>query len=144
MAARILLLFAATGLFAAAWDSDRPLRVATDGDLVPQLLNRPAHQGPAVSAVPLSKSSANVAISSEFDPGRMTLPASMAPGTYRVIDARGRVGWLSVPGPENLPTPSHTQPAVYTSRSDHGDWFFIRIDPAPMIAAPREDSTGLR
>ena len=139
MAARVFLLIGFTGLFAAAWNSDRPPTA------VPKLASktqRLPERPPVVDEVqrPTQFSDA-VVISSESDFSHCQLPEGIGAGTYRVIDKAGRVGWVSLPaGKFGSASPQD----IYVGDSRQGRWYFIRVESAPVIATPRAGKTILR
>jgi len=144
MAVRLLLLMTLTGLFAAAWNSDSP-QAAT-----PSLAAAVRRPDPKSVAVGLqqewkaSQVSQSVVISHEFGQLAVALPESIAPGTYRVVDPQGRVGWVAIPV-EDLPSSAVDEPKpFYISQSEAGGWYFIRVEAAPVMAAPQTSGSVLR
>jgi hypothetical protein len=98
MAVRILLLIVVTGLFATAWNSDRPeaamRRLASDSRPLPE---RPASVEIDRDSLMVAEVGHAVSVSAELDVSIVVPPELIAPGTYRVVDAQGRVGWMSIP-----------------------------------------------
>ena len=142
MAVRVLLLIAWTGLFASAWSADRPaaasLQMAAESRQLPE---RPSESQRSLVVAEVGRA---VSVSTELDVSLVLPPELIAPGTYRVVDAQGRVGWMSIPA-DNSPERSATEPQpVYSSESASSRWYFIRVEAAPVIASPREETTVLR
>lgn len=144
MAVRVLLLIVSTGLFVSAWNSDRPAeatqRLAADSRRLP---DRPSVADEVHSSLVVAEVGRAVSVSAEFDVSVVLLPELISSGTYRVVDAQGRVAWMSIPidnNPERAATES--QP-VYSSESTIGRWYFIRVESAPAIASPPE-ATAVR
>lgn len=144
MAARVLLLMALTGTFAAAWNSDSP-EAATSR--LASAARRPESKSVAPEYSPewkVSEVSQAVTFSREIDLSTLSLPKSISAGTYRVVDAQGRVGWVTIPAnSQSTPTAEESEP-FYSSRSEVGRWYFIRVDAAPIIAAPQTGDAVLR
>lgn len=144
MAVRILLLIACTGLFATAWSSDRP-EMATRHlacDICPRP-DRPSSVEDDQRALVVAEVSRAVSVSAEFDVSVVLLPELISSGTYRVIDAQGRVAWMSIPV-DNNPERAATEPQpIYSTESTIGRWYFVRVDAAPVIASPPE-ATAVR
>ncbi len=144
MPARVLLLIALTGLFAAAWNSDSPQ--AANSPFASSVV-RPESKSYAAEDSQewnVSEVSQSVVISHEFDQLAVSLPESIAPGTYRVVDAQGRVGWVTIPINDQPETTIGKPEPFYTSQSETGRWYFIRVDAAPIIAATQTGSAVLR
>lgn len=144
MAARVLLLMALTGLFAAAWNSDSP--DAANSPLVSSVV-RPESQPVAAGYGQewhVSDVSQTVTISHEFDHFAVSFPESITPGTYRIVDAEGRVGWMTIPVGDQPESASNKPEPFYTSQSETGRWYFIRVEAAPIIAAPHTGGSVLR
>ena len=144
MAARVLLLMALTGLFAAAWNSDCPEATSS----LQASATSPPESKTVVGANDqewmVSEISPTITISREFDPTEVLLPKLIVPGTYRVVDAEGRVGWITVPaGDQSEFTIDEPEP-FYNSQSESGRWYFIRVTTAPLIAAPQTGDAVLR
>ena len=144
MAVRVLLLIVFTGLFAAAWSSDRPEaatpRLASHNQPLPE---RPTASDNDHHALVVAEVGHTVSVSADLDVSLVVPPELIAPGTYRVVDAQGRVGWMSVPvnnSPEHAGV--EAQP-VYSSESHNGHWYFIRVEAAPVIASPQQ-ATAVR
>ena len=144
MAVRVLLLIVFTGLFATAWSSDRP-ETAT-----PQLAshNQPLPERPTASvkvhhALVVAEVGHTVSVSADLDLSLVVPPELIAPGTYRVVDAQGRVGWLSVPVNNSPEHAGFEAQPVYSSESHNGHWYFIRVEAAPVIASPQQ-ATAVR
>ena len=145
MAVRVLLLIACTGLFATAWSADRPAaaspRVAAETRHLPE---PPSVTESSERSLVVAEVGRAISVSTELDVSLVSPPELIAPGTYRVVDAQGRVAWMSIPFDEN-PERSATEPQpVYSSESANGRWYFIRVEAAPVIASPLEGSTVLR
>ena len=144
MAVRILLLIAVTGLFATAWSSDRPesstRRLASDSHPLP---DRPSVAESVQRSLVVAEVGRAVSVSAEFDVSIVLLPELISPGTYRVVDAQGRVAWMSIPV-DNNPERAATEPQpIYSTESAIGHWYFVRIEAAPVIASPPE-ATAVR
>lgn len=144
MAARVLLLMALTGLFAAAWNSDCP-----EGENSIQAFTiRPPESKAVVGEHGqewvVSEISQTITISQEFDPSTVSLPELIAPGTYRVVDAQGRVGWVSIPAVDQPAFAIAEPEPFYNSQSESGCWYFIRVAAAPLMAAPQTGDAVLR
>lgn len=137
MAARVLLLVALTGLFAAGWNSDCPQ--AADPTLA-AVVHRPEFQsvaGEFREERKVSGVSQSATVSAEFDTAAIVLPELIAPGTYRVVDGNGRVGWITIaPGAQAAVAINEPKP-FYNSQSESGCWYFIRVTAAPVIAVPQ-------
>jgi hypothetical protein len=135
MAARVLLLMALTGLFAAAWNSDSPQAAAAPQSSlarIPEFENvaDELHEGLIVS-----QTSQVITYSLEFDLAGVSLPELIAPGTYRVIDVQGRVGWMTIPVADQTTIPNDEPETIYTTQSESGRWYFIRVATAPTTTA---------
>lgn len=144
MAARMLLLMALTGVFAAAWNSDSP-EAATSR--MASMTRRPEFKSVAEEyrqEWKVSEVSQSVMISREFDLSTVSLPDSIASGTYRVVDFLGRVGWMTIPVNDRSPSTIDDAQPFYSSQSETGRWYFIRVEAAPIIAAPQTDGAVLR
>lgn len=144
MAVRVLLLMVFTGLFATAWSSDRPEAagqlIASDRRPLPL---RPSADENDRDMLQVAQVGRTISISSELDLSIVVPPELMAPGTYRVVDAQGRVGWMSVPV-SNSPEYAGIEPQpIYTNETAYGHWYFIRVEAAPVIASPLE-ATAVR
>ena len=144
MAARVLLLMALTGLFAAAWNSDCP----ETANSLQAFTTRPPESKTIVGEYGqewmVSEISQNITISQEFDPSAVSLPELIAPGTYRVVDAQGRVGWITIPAVDQSAFAIDEPEPFYNSQSESGCWYFIRVTAAPLIAAPQTGDAVLR
>lgn len=139
MAVRVLLLIVFTGVFATAWSSDRPeaatARLASRNQSLPE---RPSATDNDHRSIVVAEVGRAVAISAELDVSIVVPPELIAPGTYRVVDAQGRVGWMSIPV-SNSPEHAGIEPQpIYSSETANGHWYFIRVDAAPVIASPPE------
>lgn len=137
MAVRVLLLLVVTGLFASAWNSDRPAtaspRLAAD---IRQLPERPSVTDVVHGMLVVAEVGRAVSVSAEFDVAVVMLPELISAGTYRVVDAQGRVAWMSIPE-DNNPERAATEPQpIYSTESASGHWYFIRVEAAPVIASP--------
>jgi len=137
MAVRLLLLIACTGLFASAWNSDRSAeathRLSAE---VRNLPDRPSAADTVHNSLAVAQVGRTVSVSSEFDVSVVLLPELISPGTYRVVDAQGRVAWMNIPI-DNNPERSATEPQpIYSSESAVGRWYFVRVESAPLIASP--------
>ena len=141
MAVRVLLLIAFTGLFATAWSSDRPLgTTALMAANIPPLPERPSDDDNDRHTLVVSEVGRAVSISAELNVSLVVPPELIAPGTYRVVDAQGRVGWMSIPI-NNSPEHAGVEPQpVYSSESHNGHWYFIRVESAPVIASPQQET----
>lgn len=144
MAARVLLLMALTGLFAAAWNSDCPesatsLQASTTR--LPESKTVLAEHGQELMVSEVSQA---ISISPELDLSADLLPVLIAPGTYRVVDAQGRVGWVTIPADNRFSFTTNELEPFYASQSESGRWYFIRVDVAPLIAAPQTGGEVLR
>ena len=139
MAARVFLLIGFTGLFAAAWNSDRPPTAAPKlASKTQRLPERPSVVDEVQRSTQIGDA---VVISSESDFSHCQLPEGIAAGTYRVIDKAGRVGWISLPaGKFGSARPKD----IYVGDSPQGRWYFIRVESAPVIATRRKGETILR
>lgn len=146
MAVRILLLIAVTGLFATAWSSDRP-EAATRRLMAAEtrpLPERPASVENERGSLMVAEVGHAVSVSAELDVSIVVPPELIAPGTYRVVDAQGRVGWMSIPV-NNSPEHAGVEPQpIYTSETANGHWYFLRVEAAPVIASPQEETAVLR
>lgn len=145
MAVRILLLVAVTGLFATAWSSDHPeavtRRLASDSRPLP---DRPSPIENAQRTLVVAEVGRAVSVSAEFDVSVVLLPELISPGTYRVVDAQGRVAWMSIPV-DNNPERAATEPQpLYSTESANGRWYFVRVEAAPVIASLPEATAVLR
>lgn len=139
MAVRVLLLIVFTGVFATAWSSDGPeaatARLASNRQSLPE---RPSATENDHRSIVVAEVGRAVAISAELDVSIVVPPELIAPGTYRVVDAQGRVGWMSIPV-SNSPEHAGIEPQpIYSSETANGHWYFIRVDAAPVIASPPE------
>jgi len=144
MAARVLLLMALTGLFAAAWNSDRPsVTSAIQPSALRSMETKVIGRVDAQKRID-SKPSQSIADSQEFNPSSVTLPVWIAPGTYRVVDTQGRVGWITIPPVrQNAFTTDEPEP-FYASQFESERWYFIRVDPVPLVSVPQKTGTVLR
>ena len=137
MAARVLLLIAVTGLFAIAWSSDHPQAATRQlASAAVALPERPSSAQSVEHTLAVTEIGHAVSGFAELDTSIAMLPELISPGTYRVVDAQGRVGWLSIPV-DNNPERAATEPQpVYSTESASGRWYFIRVEAAPVIASP--------
>ena len=139
MAARVLLLITVTGLFATAWSSDHPeaatRQLASAAVVLPE---RPSSAQSVEHTLTVTEIGHAVSVPAELDTSIAMLPELISPGTYRVVDAQGQVGWLSIPLDNDIsPERSATEPQpVYSTESASGRWYFIRVEAAPVIASP--------
>ena len=145
MAVRVLLLIAFTGLFATTWNSDRPAAaaplLAADTRHLP---DRPAAVESLHRSLIVAEVGRAVSVSAELDVSSVSPPELISPGTYRVVDAQGQVGWMSIPA-DNSPERAATEPQpIYSSESANGRWYFVRVEAAPVIASPLEATAGRR
>jgi hypothetical protein len=142
MAARVFLLIGFTGLFAAAWNSDRPpTAVPKLASKTHRLPERPSVVDEVQRPMIVAQLGDAVAVSSESDFSHCQLPGGIAAGTYRIIDKAGRVGWVSLPaGKFGSASPQD----IYVGDSPQGRWYFIRVESAPVIAMPPAGKTILR
>ena len=99
----------------------------------------------------ISQISRGIAISSESDFSRCVLPDGILPGTYRVIDERGSVGWTTIQSGDGsqedasrADQESQKSADLFVSQSPKGRWYFIRIEAAPSLATPQVDHPVLR
>ena len=144
MAARVLLLMALTGLFAGAWNSDCPKAVNSLQEFTTRPPESKTIVGEHGQEWMVSEISQTITISREFDTSSVLLPALITSGTYRVVDAEGRVGWITIPvGDQSAFTIDEPKP-FYSSQSEFGCWYFIRVTAAPLIAAPQTGDAVLR
>lgn len=145
MAVRVLLLIACTGLFATAWSSDRPevaIRHLTSEHH--PLPDRPSPDESAKRSLVVAEVGRAISVSTELDVSIVLLPELISSGTYRIVDAQGRVGWMSIPA-DNTPERAATEPQpMYSTESTSGRWYFIRVESAPVIASPPEATAVLR
>lgn len=144
MAVRVLLLIVVTGLFATVWSSDRPEtvthRLASE---IRPLPDRPSSIENDQRSLIVAEVGRAVSVSAEFDVSVVLLPELISSGTYRVVDAQGRVAWMSIPV-DNNPERAATEPQpIYSTESTIGRWYFVRVDAAPVIALPPE-ATAVR
>ena len=150
MAARVALLLAFTGFFAVAWESDRQ-----PGTVLSVAKARWPEPLPVAEATDrlaiISQITGSVANSSESDFSRCVLPNEIRPGTYRVVDDRGSVGWTTIPEAgdlrnDPLPNDAVTQKPVdvFVSQSSEGRWYFIRVNAALILATPQKDHAVLQ
>jgi hypothetical protein len=144
MAARVLLLMALTGLFAAAWNSDCPEAANSLQAFTIRPPESKAVVGEHRQEWMGSEISQTITLSQEFDPSAVSLPELIAPGTYRVVDSQGRVGWISIPAVDQSAFAIEEPESFYNSRSESGCWYFIRVTAAPLMAAPQTGDTVLR
>ncbi len=160
MAARVLLLFAFTGLFASAWNSDRPgdlnsgfaVRDQIPPAVVENLQTTDSVAEPIVESTPIDPITSVEPVSAtvsldQLDVSNCRYPDGITPGSYRVVDQRGRTGWLlltlddltsrgMLAGTDSFD--------MYVSREDHSTYYFIRVEPREVIATAPEGSTILR
>ena len=139
MAARVLLLIAVTGLFATAWSSDHPQAATRQlASAAAALPERPSDAQSVEHTLTVTEIGHAVSVPAELDTSIAMLPELISPGTYRVVDAQGQVGWLSIPlDNDNSPERSATEPQpAYSTESASGRWYFIRVEAAPVIASP--------
>lgn len=145
MAARILLLIACTGVFATAWSSDHPeassRRLASDSRPLPE---RPSAEDNDRGSLMVAQVGRSVSVSAELDVSLVVPPELIAPGTYRVIDAQGRVGWMSIPVSDSPEYAGIEPQPIYSHGTANGQWYFIRVEAAPVIASPQEETAVLR
>lgn len=144
MAVRVLLLITVTGLFATAWSSDHPeasaRRLASETRPLPE---RPSGVENDQRSLVVAEVGRAVSVSAEFDVSVVLLPELISSGTYRVVDAQGRVAWMSIPV-DNNPERAATEPQpIYSTESAIGRWYFVRVEAAPVIASPQE-ATAVR
>ena len=144
MAVRVLLLIAVTGLFATAWSSDHPeaatRRLVSDNHPRP---DRPSSVENDSRSLVVAEVGRAVSVSAEFDVSVVLLPELISPGTYRVVDAQGRVAWLCIPT-DSKPERAATEPQpMYSTESASGRWYFVRVEAAPVIASLPE-ATAVR
>lgn len=141
MAVRVLLLIVFTGLFATAWSSDRPegatARLASNSQPLPE---RPSASDHGRRSLVVAEVGHTVSVSAELDVSIVVPPELIAPGTYRVVDAQGRVGWMSIPVNNSPEHAGFESQPVYSSESHNGHWYFIRVESAPVIASPQKET----
>ena len=92
----------------------------------------------------VSEISQAITISPEFDLAAVSLPERIAPGTYRLVDAQGRVGWITIPAADQSALTTGEPEPFYNSQSASGRWYFIRVATAPLIADPQTRDAILR
>lgn len=138
MAVRVLLLISFTGLFAAIWGSDGP------GIAGPMLASETQRlpDGPVAvedirRTLDVPEVGRAVTITPEFNRSLVTLPEAITAGTYRVVDAQGQVGWMTISTDEQFATADVEIKPLYSSESAHGRWYFIRVEAVPIIASPQ-------
>lgn len=145
MAVRVLLLIAFTGVFATAWSSDRPEVVshglAANSQPLPE---RPSARDDDRGSLMVAEVGRAVSVSVELDVSLVVPPELIAPGTYRVIDAQGRVGWMSIPISDSPEYAGVEPQPIYTHGTTNGQWYFIRVEAAPIIASPQEETAVRR
>ena len=144
MAVRVLLLMALTGMFAAAWNSDCQHAATEFNTTTVTSKKSEVTSGESNEELSVSDDGQTITISREFDRFAISLPASIAPGTYRVVDAQGRCGWMTIPVGDALEVSTNEPESFYTSRSKSGHWYFIRVEAAPIVAAPHTAGAVLR
>ncbi len=149
MAARVALLLAFTGFFAVAWESDQKAEAKTLAAKI-RLPERPVFGQKTPPEIAVSQVSRGLVISSESDFSNCVLPNGIVPGTYRVVDGRGSVGWVTIPERNESPEPLLevvSEPKrldFFSSQNSDGRWYFIRAVNAPVIASPQGESSVLR
>lgn len=147
-AARVVLLMMAVVFFAILWDSDSPQARETWLARRAALRHRAAAISPTVSvsvraepapnARPSSPAAAIQTVSSRVEESltaadqHWTLPAGIAPGTYRVVDSTGRISLLTVPAASI--SESGSAPEMYTVEQGALRIYYIRIQPVDVIA----------
>lgn len=145
-AARVVLLMMAVVFFAILWDSDSPQARETWLARRAALRHRAAAISPTVSVraepAPNARPSRPVAaiqtVSSRVEESltaadqHWTLPAGIAPGTYRVVDSTGRISLLTVPAASV--SESGSAPEIYTVEQGALRIYYIRIQPVDVIA----------
>lgn len=144
MAARVLLLMAFTGLFAAAWNSDSPAAATTKLAIKVRQSERKLISEDQHWPRFVSETSRAITYSSEFDLSTVRLPERIPSGTYRVVDGQGRVGWITIPADDAATPTAGEADRFFLSESEAGRWYFIRIDAAPLMAVPKTGETVLR
>ncbi|TXT30043.1 MAG: hypothetical protein FD138_2345 [Planctomycetota bacterium] len=139
MAVRVLLLVVFTGVFATAWSADGPAattaRLASKSQQLPE---RPSAADNNHRTLVVAEVGRAVAVSTELDVSIVVPPELIASGTYRVVDAQGRVGWMSIPVGSSPEHAGFEPQPVYSSETANGHWYFIRVEAAPIIASPPE------
>lgn len=145
MAVRVLLLITFTGVFATAWSSDRPEVVshglAANSQPLPE---RPSARDDDQALLMVAEVGRAVSVSAELDVSLVVPPELIAPGTYRVVDAQGRVAWMSIPVSDSPEQAGIEPQSIYTSETANGQWYFIRVEAAPVIASPPEETAVRR
>ncbi|MFM9966676.1 MAG: hypothetical protein ACKV2Q_36345 [Planctomycetaceae bacterium] len=137
MAARVLLLIAVTGLFATAWNSDHPDSAAPRLASVPNRSMQVLSSAKAHSNRAIIESVRVIGLTSELDSSGIPLPTAITAGKFRVVDSQGRVGWLTIPASDRSEVAVGEPLSLYLSQSDSERWYFIRVQSAPVIAAPQ-------
>lgn len=155
-AARVVLLMMAVVFFAILWDSDSPQARDTWLARRAALRHRAAAISPTVSvsvraepapsvgaqSVPeVRRSRSTTAIqtvSSRVEESltaadqHWTLPAGIAPGTYRVVDSTGRISLLTVPAASV--SEAGPAPEMYTVEQGALRIYYIRLQAVDVIA----------
>lgn len=149
MAARVALLLAFTVFFAVAWESDQKAEAKVLAAKM-RLPENPVLAQESRLTIVISEVSHRVVISSESDFSKCALPKGIIPGTYRVVDGKGSVGWVMIP----YEAESHEVRVdaefesknldFFSSQNPEGRWYFIRAEGAPVVASPRGESSVLR
>lgn len=149
MAARVALLLAFTVFFAVAWESDQKAEAKVLAAKM-RLPEKPALAQESRHTIVISEVSHRVVISSESDFSKCALPEGIIPGTYRVVDGKGSVGWVMIPyevESQEVRADAKSESKnldFYSSQTSDGRWYFIRAEDAPLIASPRGENSVLR
>ena len=146
MAARVTLLLVFTGFFAVAWESDQKAEAKTLAARI-RLPEKPVFVQKSPHEIAVSQVSRGLVVSSESDFSNCVLPEGMVPGTYRVVDGNGAVGWVTIPGQrESLSEEVNDSKRldIFSNQTAAGRWYFIPVDAAPVIALPQGGSSALR
>lgn len=132
MVARVTFLVAFACLFGAVWNSDRP----QNSTLIAATKNRRAAEH--------SFGSREIRRSSDVTrPVEIPVPSHLLAGTYRVIDERGRVGWVTVATTKTASGEASniSGEAVTVHQTDSGFLYFIRVDAAQLATIPANSPT---
>lgn len=149
MAARVALLLAFTGFFAVAWESDQKAeaKILLTKSRLPE---KPILGQKKQLEMTTFQVGQGLIISSESDFSGCTIPEIIVPGTYRIVDAKGAVGWITIPerylilGNTSEGSDQPEKRDFFTSQTSGGRWYFIRTEAAPVIAAPQAENSILR
>ena len=146
MVVRVALLFAFTGLFGTLWSLDQAPKSRTSLATKRDVQNQQSIIGNTLgssrqSQVVLHQENTTDILLSDLD-----VPESISPGVYRVVDERGRTGWITVsPSSRNTSARvSEDENLVVTSDSSRGRQYFIRIESTRLTTKAPEGSPVLR